>query len=93
MSFKELFEAVCPFQNLYQVAALLDGRAIPIVQNRTASEGTDFMKYSNLDRWIYDTFENNTNFIFNESSINLFNSRVSNWIKLVLAYKMYGKEQ
>lgn len=68
MSFKELFEVACPFQNLYQVLALPDGRAIPTVQNRTGSKGIDFMKYSNLGRWFYHTFENTAHFLFNVSS-------------------------
>lgn len=39
-----MFEAACAFQNLYQVFALLDGRATPVVQNRTVSKGINFMK-------------------------------------------------
>lgn len=68
MSFKELFEVACPFQNLYQVLALPDGRAIPIVQSRTGSKGIDFMKYPNLGRWFYHTFENIAHFLSNVSS-------------------------
>lgn len=71
MSFKEFFEVACPFQNLCQVLAFLDGRAIPIVQNRTAGKGINFMKYSNLDKSFYHTLENNAHFLFNESSTKL----------------------
>lgn len=51
MNLKELFEAACPFQNLYPVLALLEGRSIHIVQNRTASNRINLMQYSDLDRW------------------------------------------
>lgn len=43
MRFQELFEAACVFQNLYQVFALLDSRATPVLQTRTVSKGINFI--------------------------------------------------